>query len=50
MINNPFLKYIQKVWNKPDEYVISYLKAANKVKSDDDLQFLIDLRLIIKGV
>lgn len=43
---NPFMKYVQKIWNKPDDYVISYLKAANKVKFDNDIEFLITLRTI----
>jgi len=49
-MNKQFLKYVQKVWNKSDEYVIGYLKAANKVKHCDDLVFLIELRMIVKSL
>jgi len=40
-----FLKYVQNIWNKPDAYVISYLKAANRVKFDADIDFLIMIRM-----
>lgn len=49
MINAAFLKSLQKVWKKDDDYVIRYMKASCKVKSDDDLLFLIELRTIRKG-
>jgi len=42
----PFLKCIQKIWNKPDDYVISYLRASNRVRFDSDVEFLITLRTI----
>lgn len=48
-MNAPFLKLLQKVWKKDDYYVINYLRGAYKVKSDDDLLFLIKLRTIRKG-
>lgn len=50
MIGTPFLKCVQKVWQKPDDYVISYLRAANKVKQNSDILFLIELRSIIKSL
>lgn len=49
--NNPFFKKLQKVWkDKDDNYVISYMSAANKVKYNDDIAFLIDLKRTVKSL
>lgn len=48
--NNAFLKSLQKVWKKSDDYVIKYIYGACKVKSDEDLLFLMELRKISKGL
>jgi len=49
--NNPFFKKLQKVWkDKDDNYVISYMFAANKVKYNDDIAFLIDLKRTVKSL
>lgn len=46
---SPFLQKLQKVWAKENhDYVISYIKAACKVKVDEDLLFLVELKTVIK--